>query len=357
MHIQISGGLDLNNKIPGVLLDIKIPGVLLDILPGKNKKILSIGSRTPENILGQLDQLTNNFDTLVLVNGDVWRYFDATEAIFNHPNLVNKWVFLQTLGYTNTKFNNRCWKISYPLFYWLMIKSTDTFKVKSRGLANGFSCLNNSNNVHRTLLGYYLHKNGLLDNMIFSQNIVGDGYAITRVSQDATILNLDNFEEYKSLLPIRHPAEIIPMGQSFRGPSNTFGIPTHPAYTKAYCNIVTESECEEYPYERNINLPLITEKSYKPLMAGQIPLMLAARGHIAYLKELGFEMMENLLPVGYDDMNVPQKIDVIVTTVSKGKDFIEDFYFSHLREIQHNYELIKSNKVEDLILQNIKDAL
>lgn len=352
MHIQISGGLDLNNKIPGVPLDIKIPGVLLDILPGKNKKILSIGSCTPENILGQLDQLTNNFDTLVLVSGDVWRYFDATEAIFNHPNLVNKWVFLQTLGYTNTKFNNRCWEISYPLFYWQMIKSTDTFKVKSRGLANGFSCLNNSNNVHRTLLGYYLHKNGLLDDMIFSQNIEGDGYAITRVSQDATILNLGNFEEYKSLLPIRYN-EPLDTNLNFRDDHSI----SHDAYTKAYCNIVTESECEEYPYERNINLPLITEKSYKPLMAGQIPLMLAARGHIAYLKELGFEMMENLLPVGYDDMNVLQKIDVIVTTVSKGKDFIEDFYFSHLREIQHNYELIKSNKVEDLILQNIKDAL
>jgi hypothetical protein len=85
--------------------------------------------------------------------------------------------------------------------------------------------------------------------------------------------------------------------------------------------------------------------------------MLTARGHVAYFKSLGFEMMEDLLPAGYDQMNVPQKISAIVAIVSKGNKFIEDFYFSHLKEIQHNYQLINSSKVEELILQNIKDIL
>ena len=39
------------------------------------------------------------------------------------------------------------------------------------------------------------------------------------------------------------------------------------------------------------------------------------------------------------------------------KKFIEDFYFNHLREIKYNYELINSTKVDDLVLQNIKDIL
>ena len=51
------------------------------------------------------------------------------------------------------------------------------------------------------------------------------------------------------------------------------------------------------------------------------------------------------------------KIENIITIVTKGKDFIEDFYFNHLREIKHNYELINSTKVDDLVLQNIKDIL
>ena len=329
---------------------------LLNILPGASKKIINISSQLPEDILKTLDQITDPVDTVLLTNGDVWRYFDATGKIFNHPNLKNKNIFLQTLGYTNTKVNARCWEISYPLWYWKMGKSSSLLINKSSGLAYGFSCLNNSNNMHRTLLGYRLYENNLLGDIIFSQNIVDNGYAITRISQDSGILNLEHFEQYRNLLPIRSQMEIIPVGQPFRGVHN-HAMPTHPAYTQAYCNIVTESECEEYPYNRNINLSVVTEKSYKPFMAGQVPIMLAARGHIAYLKGLGFEMMEDLLPIGYDQMPVLQKIENIIAIVVQGKDFIEDFYFNHLREIKHNYELINSNKVDDLVLQNIKDII
>ena len=325
-------------------------------MPGTSKKIIGISSQFPEDILKTLDQITDPVDTVLLANGDVWRHFDARDEIFDHPNLKNKNIFLQTLGYTNIKINDRCWELSYPLYYWRMEKSSSPFISKSSGLVYGFSCLNNSNNMHRTLLGYCLYKNNLLGDIIFSQNIVNDGYAITRISQDANMLNLENFEEYKNLLPIRAQMEIIPVGGKFRGSQN-WAIPTHPAYTEAYCNIVTESECEEYPYSRNINLPVITEKSYKPFMARQVPIMFAARGHIAYLKGLGFEMMEDLLPMGYDQMPVLQKIENIIAIVVQGKDFIEDFYFNHLREIKHNYELINSNKVDDLVLQNIKDIL
>jgi hypothetical protein len=330
---------------------------LLNILSGDNKKIINASSQFPADILKSLDQITYPVDTVLLTNGDVWRHFDATEEIFNHPNLQDKNVFLQTLGYKNIKVNNRCWEISYPVYYWKREKSTVDFVAKPSSLKYGFSCLNNNNNMHRTILGYRLYKNNLLGDIIFSQNILDNSYyAIVRASQDAKILNLKNFEEYRNLLPIRAQMENIPEGQKFRGDHNN-AVPTHPAYTEAYCNIVTESECEEYPYSRNINLPVVTEKSYKPLRAGQVPIMLAARGHIAYFKSLGFEMMEDLMPEGYDQMNIPKKISAIVAIVSKGNEFIEDFYFSHLKEIQHNYELINSNKVEDLILQNIKDIM
>ena len=330
--------------------NLKTP--LLDILPGDNKKVIQISSQLPKDILKMLDQITGTADTVILYNGDVWRYFDAEKEIFNHPNLQDTNVFLQTLEYTNTKFNNRCWKISFPLFYWQVKKSTDRFVAKPNSLKYGFSCLNNTNNIHRTLLGYNLHKNNLLDDIIFSQNIVGEAYALDRIAQDAECLNLVNFEKYRKLLPIRYnePADL---NLNF---VNDHSI-NHDAYTKAYCNIVTETECEEYPYDRNIDLPIITEKSYKPFRAGQIPIMLAARGHIAYLKNLGFEMMEDLLPMDYDQMNVLQKIDTIVAIVSRGNEFIENFYFDHLQEIEHNYQLINSDKVENLILQNIKNIL
>jgi len=325
---------------------------LLNILPGDSKKVINISSQHPGDILKQLNQITGPVDTVLLINSDVWRYFDAREEIFDHPSLQNKDVFLQTLGYTNTKFDARCWEISYPVFYWKREKSTVEFVTNPSNLKHGFSCLNNTNNMHRTLLGYILYKNNLLNDIIFSQNIVGNSYVITRISQDAKILDLVNFEEYKSLLPIRYN-DLLDTELTY----DRLHSINHDAYTKAYCNIVTESECEEYPYNRNINLPVITEKSYKPFRSGQVPIMLAARGHIDYLKGLGFEMMEDLLPMGYDQMPVLQKIENIIAIVAKGKDFIEDFYFNHLREIKHNYALINGTKVEELIVKRIKDIM
>jgi hypothetical protein len=153
------------------------------------------------------------------------------------------------------------------------------------------------------------------------------------------------------LLPIKHHSEITT--NNFKDDHSI----DHEAYQNAYCNIVTESETEEYPYFQNINLPVITEKSYKPFLSRQIPLMLAPQGHIKYLQGLGFDLMTDLLPNDFDDFPVLQKIDAIVGIVNKGKEFIKDFYFSHLSELQHNYELVNSDKVENIITQRINNIL
>tara|TARA_R110000868_G_scaffold376306_1_gene641163 strand:- start:270 stop:857 length:588 start_codon:yes stop_codon:yes gene_type:complete len=193
--------------------------------------------------------------------------------------------------------------------------------------------------------------------MIFTQNLV-DSFYIQRVSEDSNELNLDlsSYQDYLKLLPIRHLSELN------SDLSSTITIITcqsidHEAYCNAYCNIVTESECEQYPYHQDINLPVSTEKTYKPFRSKQVPLMLVARGHIEYLQGLGFELMTDLLLPGFDNMPVLQKIDAIVGIVKQGREFIKDFYFSHLREIQHNYELVNSDKVEKIILQRIESTL
>jgi len=323
---------------------------LLDVLPGTNKKIVNISSKDPGTIITILNQLSIPEDTVVLTNSDVWRYFSNEANIFNHPALVNKNVFMQTLEYNNTKVDNLHWKISYPIFYWSRTISSINFKLLNANLPYGFSCLNNNAGVlHRLILGYNFYKNNLLGSIIFSQNDYNSWW-VNKLPAPDIINTLPDFQGYLDLLPIR----AIESTSQVKNFVNDHSI-NNLAYNNAYCNIVTESESEEYPYGRNINLPVVTEKSYKPFRSGQIPLILGARGHIAYLKGLGFEMLEDLLPDGYDDMTILKKIDSIVTIVSKGRDYIEDFYFSHRKEIEHNYKLVNSNRVENLILQRIKE--
>ena len=335
----------------------KIFQPLYDVLPGALAN-LDIGSQRPNDIIKLLDQYNKPFDTMLLNNGDVWRYFDSYNQIFNHPKLINKPVFLQTLGYTNKYFGNSKWELSYPIHYWPRWRLSNSFSPKSNNLNYGFSCLNNRASIDRLVLGYNFYINNLLDKIIFSQNLIDSVNSINRVIQD---FSFDRFNEFLKLLPIRILSEAnrdqLVDFRNFKGVVGGWANQPHPAFDDAYCQIYVESECEEYPYTRNINLPVMTEKSHKPFIARQLPVALAARGHLAYLKGLGFETFDDLLSTGYDDMKTLEKIDCIVLLVKKGNDFIKDYYFNHLREIQHNYELVNSDKVEDLILERIKDII
>jgi hypothetical protein len=182
--------------------------------------------------------------------------------------------------------------------------------------------------------------------VLFSQNNQGP--------LDAVIYDSwSNFEGYKNLLPIALPDIIDTPGQDtgrFNGP-----YVYHYSYRDSYCNIVTETETDGFPSQ--LALEIVTEKSYKPFVAKQIPIMLAGRGHIAYLKSLGFEMMEDLLPRDYDKMWTDEKVAAITNVISKGRDFIENFYFDHLEEIEHNHKLWFSGKVKQTIFRQIQDII
>jgi len=323
---------------------------------------ISISSQSPDQILDTIDTTEIISDCVLLLNGDAWRYFDSEQDIFNHPALSGKTVFLQTLGYTNKKYNDFHYHISFPSWYWTRILRDEKFAPLSSNLEYGFSCLNNVTSIHRFILGHNFYINNFLDDMIFSQNLLGEH--LDRLEEDLndeySELDLPKFHGYKNLLPIILKEEEHNGPIDFKYHKGRPGWLTHftlSAHTNAYCFICTESDIEEYPYNRNNNLPVVTEKSFKAFQTRQLPLILGARGHYAYFKSLGFEMMEDLLPSGYDDMPFLQKVDAIVSTVAKGHEFAKYFYFSHLPEIQHNYELVNSDKVDNLILQRIKDML
>lgn len=316
---------------------------------------IDISSMPPNRIFKKLETTEIVSDCVLIINGDVWRYFDVEQDIFNHPALSGKMVFLHTLGYTNTKYNDLHYHISYPILAFAFAKNTNILPLADN-LKYGFSCLNNSTSIERIILGHNFYTANLLDKIIFSQNLRYHEHVFSRLAQDLddeyNDFDLPNFREYKKLLPISYHEDTT----NHHKISNDHAV-GHPAFKDAYCNIAVESSCEEYPYRRNIDLPIVTEKSYKPFRARQIPLLVGARGHYAYFKDLGFEMMEDLLPAGYDNMPFLLKVDAVVSTVAKGKEFAKDFYFSHLPEIKHNYELINSNKIEDLVIQRIKDML
>ena len=287
----------------------------------------------------------------VIITDEKWKYPDDItgvnyyeETLLAHPSMQNKDIIIVTHRYTNRQVGHRCWLVSYPAFFLIgRFYSPNTWAFKPRDLVNGFSSLNYRPAVHRVLLGYRLYEQGLLDDVIFSLSDQG--------SFDARIFTqLPEFNKFRQLLPI----------QCYDSATNDHTV-NHPAYSHAYCNIVTETETDMVidiePGTNLVEHEIITEKSYKPFLSGQVPLFLASQGHMAYLTSLGFEVMSNLVPAGYDQMPTRDKVAAIVDVVAQGREYIRDFYFNHLREIEHNYRLATSGAVEQRLLRDIQQLI
>jgi hypothetical protein len=322
----------------------KITHEIALLFPNKNICMKNVGSFMPYQMQQFLDSFNESCDTVLLLD-ELWRHPECTEIIINHPNLAHKNVFMISSGYQNTQLAPRTWMISWPNYFLYSLNLESDFTTKPIDLKFGFNCLNNGTQLHRILLGYQLYQHGVLDQVLFTQN--------NQQPLDAVIFDTwPNFEKYKNLLPIKLPDPMDPITGNVRD----FGpYVYHYSYQDSYCNIVTESETDGFP--NRLNLEQITEKSYKPFVAKQIPIMLASRGHIAYLKGLGFEMMEHLLPPGYDMMWTEEKISAIVDVVSKGRNFIRDFYFAHTKEIEHNHKLWFSGSIKKTIAQRIANTI
>jgi hypothetical protein len=333
---------------------------LYNVLPGARKKMLNISVIFPDAIMKLLDQLDNNFDTLILVTTDTWFFHSAEQQILSHKKLKGKQVFIQTQEYNHKYLGNNCWRLAYSI--WLpnrQIPKEVNFIPKDKGLPYGFGCLNNRPALHRLLLGVELFNRGLLDKIAYTQNNTRQDYLSNTINylpgkvdsgyvQDLDLLmSTPGFSRYEKLLPIKWPGEEI----------TAKNFVHHYAEFNTYCNITTESVTEMIPYEQNISLPEVSEKSPKPFISGQIPIFLAAPGHHAYFKSFGFEMMDDLYTCDFDSLMTVDRIKAIADVVALGRDYIENFYFSHLKEIKHNYDLICSDTIDKLLLKQISDLV
>lgn len=314
----------------------------------ENTILIDVSSRYPHDIIDLLSQFqeTHRDKNVMLMNGDVWRYGNSPELFAYFEKDIRKF-YITTLEYTNKKIRDNVFEVSFPWFYFYRQRN-DAKPILDKKCRYGFSSLNNVSSFHRLILGHRLWQEKMTDAMIFTQNLIN----LPGGHYEGILKKTSGMQDYIAKLPIRWPGEKT---DDFK---NEYDNIQHPAYLDAYCNIVTETEIQEIILGGPvINLPIVTEKSYKPLRSLQIPIWFAAPGHISYMRSLGFETMEEILPSGYDSMGIFEKTESIINIVKKGKEFIEDFYHSHHKELQHNYDLVNSDIVDNLILKNMKRFL
>ena len=308
---------------------------LLKLLPGKKKVLLSISSKQPDEIIELLKSLSSH-DTFLLTSIDVWRYGNDSRLIDFFESRSQQF-YIATIGYENKKICHNAYELAYDIF-WFSRDLTKFIQKPGKGTL-GFGCLNRTPRFHRTWLGLNLWQKNLLGNMVYSLSDVSENadHLKTQLEQEPA------WQEFCDRVPFRY--------LETDGVFNDHSI-LHPAYS-TYCNIVTESETEFFGYNDRYPTPVITEKSWKPFLSCQIPLYLAAQGHMTYFKKFGLELFEHVLPVEYDDMNTFAKVDAILDLVTNCA--IKEMYFDNLDRIQHNHELVASDKIGKQIVDEIRN--
>jgi hypothetical protein len=103
-----------------------------------------------------------------------------------------------------------------------------------------------------------------------------------------------------------------------------------PVHTNSYCNLVMEHTME---------VPVLSEKSYKPFIAGQIPIYLAATNAARSLSYLGFDLFYDFVDhTQYDTVTVNNSRipENFTKRIDKVHELIDNLYTANITDFIHN---------------------
>ena len=158
-----------------------------------------------------------------------------------------------------------------------------------------FMCLNNEVRPHRTLMVHYLMQENLLNDGYVSyvkyehegvEEHEDQDIGIVRVETPKGIIHSIRVDTKRMLLPWEKELE-----ERTSGKGNRFGIQTEVS-EKSYIDVVTESTTGYWPFK--------TEKCMKPFYNLQFPIIYGHNGIIQDLRDIGFDMFDDIINHDYD---------------------------------------------------------
>jgi hypothetical protein len=119
------------------------------------------------------------------------------------------------------------------------------------------------------------------------------------------------------------------------------------AFYESYINIFTESD---YPR------PFVTEKSVKPFLSGQFFAVFNNSDAYQHLKDLGFDLFEDYLPMPQHN-NFRQNVKELIETISNLIPQIDAVWDSTYERRLHNYQLSRSAELRDRLCYELSRRL
>jgi hypothetical protein len=193
------------------------------------------------------------------------------------------------------------------------------------------SCLNRVPKIHRALTAYYLSQKSWFDQVRFSfYGMNSNGVTnMPNESCEATFINLLGDAGKKWMESQQFPISIKD-DQPWQT-MDTPGLhdPYTPSYADTYANLCTESHMTHM---------VISEKSMKPIAAGNLLWMVSAPGHLLSLTKLGFNFRySNDLYGSYDSIIDPmERLKWCINEVDSNYHLIPHIWHDNRAILQSN---------------------
>lgn len=166
--------------------------------------------------------------------------------------------------------------------FWTLWSATQGYQFSDHPKKYRASCLNGSYWNHRILTYLLLSKRNYFNELVFS---FGHRDNIQDVMTDLQLTS-EEWEQYQQLPP----------SVEFNKSDATIGIDisiNHPAYLETYINLVTETNIRG-------STAFVSEKTFKPIRAGQLFVLVAAKGAVQYLRDIGLDTFDDVIDHSYD---------------------------------------------------------
>lgn len=267
-------------------------------------------NRFEETIANELSKLTDNF---VVLSGDITYFLNPKDHICFFPF----WYLMQKYIYktSTTATNHHC-----------------QYKISS---------LNGQARYHRVENFVKLKEKSYFDQLLFTMHNQWKE-TIEKQSTPKEWWSDDVIKKFE-LLRIALPSQM-------NDEANAHAI-THPAYTNSYVNYATETSTLN-------NTITVTEKTWKPIMAGQLGLWLSNPGAVNFLRLIGFDVFDDIMHNHlYDtETNLNKRIDMIHQVVDQliTLDLAQVFHDTTARR-QANLDRFYSKTLEELLTAQCKD--
>lgn len=321
-----------------------------------------------QDIIAHLIEVKKHFSAVVVVECHPYfetdnRYIKRAEIVNASLNDLNLRTYYLTADYTlwnNSESNNRTF---FPDWYfrqrkWGIENFHHTYEFSQERKYN-FSCGNKSNLRSEKIINYIeCYRRRRPDWLLTMYN-----HAHSRISdkpsQEIEGLNQEQLALWDN--EIRH---IIPeFAYDIEKPEimdNAHAL-MFPLYKQAFCNLVMEHSME---------VPIISEKSYKPFVAHQVPIFLGYTGIATALKNLGFDLFYDFIDHNlYENINInrPRAPENYIMRINKVHELIDNLYtgdfqdFFHdpqtKKRLQNNKEYFFSDEIDKLCIRHLDQLL